>query len=279
MVLSLCALASLAPRAHAQARTPGLQSLIDAELAFARRNMEAGQKQSWLDYFAPDGVMFLASGPVNAREYMSGDPQPAPAPAGAFDWRPTFGGVARSGDLGFSAGPVKVAGAPRADLMFFSVWRRQPDGAWRVVADLGLPIALPDSVDPYGDPYVEAPQVASRGRGRVEDLLALDGTAREDADAFAALVDPGARGIRRREPVLTGPAAFRASMAARPGRLTHQPAGGGVSDAGDLGYSYGRFAVAAPTSQQGSYLRLWRRDAAGAWRILYDVMRPDAPPR
>ena len=56
-----------------------------------------------------------------------------------FQWRPEHGTVARSGDLGFTTGPVtprgeKPPGAGQAG-RYFTVWRRQPDGTWRYVID------------------------------------------------------------------------------------------------------------------------------------------------
>jgi ketosteroid isomerase-like protein len=52
----------------------------------------------------------------------------------------------------------------------------------------------------------------------------------------------------------------------------------GVSRAGDLGYTYGRARApeADPAADPGGYLRIWRRDGGGEWRLALDLA--DVPP-
>jgi ketosteroid isomerase-like protein len=54
---------------------------------------------------------------------------------------------------------------------------------------------------------------------------------------------------------------------------------GGVADSGDLAYAYGELTwTEAGTPRRGYYNRIWRRDAAGRWRVLFDQMnvRPES---
>lgn len=253
--------------------SPALVDLVEAERAFARTNMNAGQRVAWLEWFAVEGVMFR-SGAVNAQAFMRGNPAPPPAPPGAFDWRPIYGDVSEAGDLGYNTGPVKVTSLGRSDRFFFSVWRRGADGRWKVVVDLGGPVDL-SGHDPFDDPFTPArTAVAQSATARSGPALAeLDG-----APDIAALWDPHIRGLRTNVPPLVGRQAFVQYYARVRGVITHHPVDAGIARSDDLAYTYGRYTIAAPTDETGDYARAWRRDARGVWRIVYDVARPDVGP-
>jgi ketosteroid isomerase-like protein len=59
-------------------------------------------------------------------------------PAAPFSWTPESVEVLDSGSLGFSSGPVFDPDGKRIGT-FNSVWRREPDGQWRIVFDKGCP--------------------------------------------------------------------------------------------------------------------------------------------
>lgn len=65
-------------------------------------------------------------------------------PAGpALSWAPTKAEVLGGGDLGYSTGSSLVKGKNASGVaverrgQYLTVWRKQPDGAWRVVFDTG----------------------------------------------------------------------------------------------------------------------------------------------
>lgn len=61
-------------------------------------------------------------------------------PAAPFSWRPTR--VLVTGDVALSSGPV-LDPAGNWVGAFTSVWRRQPDGAWKVALDGAAPCQVP----------------------------------------------------------------------------------------------------------------------------------------
>lgn len=70
-------------------------------------------------------------------------------PKQALTWHPTEIDVAASGDLGYSSGPYELT-VPGEDAKpvklvgtYVSIWKRQKDGAWRIVRDIGTPPAPP----------------------------------------------------------------------------------------------------------------------------------------
>lgn len=53
-------------------------------------------------------------------------------------WRTDGSAIARSADLGYTYGTLDVAGA---DGIYLHIWRRGPDGGWRLALDLAHPVA------------------------------------------------------------------------------------------------------------------------------------------
>jgi len=58
--------------------------------------------------------------------------------AAPFSWAPDSAEVLDSGALAFTSGPVFDPSGKRVGT-FNSVWRREPDGKWRIVFDKGCP--------------------------------------------------------------------------------------------------------------------------------------------
>jgi ketosteroid isomerase-like protein len=88
-------------------------------------------------YLADDAIFFAADVPLRGKQaiaeawqvYFDG----AEAP---FAWEPEQAEVLDSGDLALTAGPVYDPRGGRV-ATFSSIWRRQADGAWRIVFDKG----------------------------------------------------------------------------------------------------------------------------------------------
>jgi len=58
-------------------------------------------------------------------------------------WQPSFAGMAESGDMGFTTGPWEFKGdvkdeKPSGYGHFMTVWKKQADGSWKFVVDLGI---------------------------------------------------------------------------------------------------------------------------------------------
>lgn len=120
--------------------------LLAADRAFARETAARGV-DGWVEAFAPDGAMVSGDGEIVGhaaiREAMAGflgDPEIE------FRWEPERAEAAPAGDWGFTIGRYTVRRRPAAagaepELLergrYLTVWRREDDGRWRVVADIG----------------------------------------------------------------------------------------------------------------------------------------------
>jgi ketosteroid isomerase-like protein len=124
----------------------GLSAETNAELKEQVRRTETAFARTMADRDSAAFARFLAAETIfmsNGRatrgakevverwkEFFSG-----PAP---FSWAPEFVEVLDTGTLAMSSGPVRDASGKRVGT-FNSVWRREPNGDWKIVLDNGCP--------------------------------------------------------------------------------------------------------------------------------------------
>jgi ketosteroid isomerase-like protein len=139
----LAVLAALAvATGSASAQSPAavdLQSQVrDTERAFAR-TMADRNHAAFASFLAEEAVFFSPRGTLRGRAAVAeGWKRFYEGPAPPFSWEPDAVEVLDSGTLAFSSGPVRDPQGQRVGT-FNSVWRRQADGAWKVVFDHGCP--------------------------------------------------------------------------------------------------------------------------------------------
>lgn len=143
-LLVLALLAGCTPSA-APPPPPDPSVLMEADRAFAA-DVARGGAESWVSWFAPDGAQIQPGvgevrGPDAIRALMAG----LDDPDFSLTWEPLRADIAASGDLGWTTGSYRSQGmGPGGERReghgrYVSIWRRQPDGSWKVVMDLGNP--------------------------------------------------------------------------------------------------------------------------------------------
>lgn len=263
-----------------------LQEMVAAERAFAARERVVGWKQAFLEYFAESAVGFNGTESGPAREQIRAIPDP-PKDVQLL-WEPRYGDIAASGELGWLTGPstsinpARDGGAPRHG-NYASVWKRQGDGAFKVVMDVG--VTTPQPV-PFSPGFTRAP---ARGRytgpaaGAQAALVAADralsaATTKNQAAAFRGLLASGARLHRPNVMPLQGDAAIQAWLATQPPFTASAHRFAETARSGDLGYTWGSWSSQPPAAnsqatQGGFYVRVWTRAANGAWQVVLDVLQ------
>jgi len=280
VLLSLAmAVAELATLADDRA----LASLAEVERAFAKMSVEMGQRAAFLAYFADDGIGFQPE-PVKMKALLTARP---PGPPFVLDWEPWTGDLAQAGDLGYTTGPWvrRREGTPATYGWYFTMWKRQPDGSWRVAADIGISSPSPGELrsrafQPAAYRAVRPSRKMGDIRGAGEDLLRMDQALSERAtrttiaDAFLAYAVDDVRLYRDGLAPMTSVSEVKAHLQARPARGRWEPLHADVAASGDLGYTYGSFEIdpiaAGGAKERGFYLRVWTRQAQG-WRLACDV--------
>lgn len=118
----------------------GSELLFKLEADFAKAVAERGHA-AFASYFAEDGVELDDGGGITSREDIAKQPE---WPEGTLlTWTPVKGDMAASGDLGYTYGNYifkskdKEGKAVTNYGKYMSVWKKQKDGSWKVVLDMG----------------------------------------------------------------------------------------------------------------------------------------------
>jgi ketosteroid isomerase-like protein len=258
--------------------------LVETERAFVRRAQETNWRDAFLEYFAED-IKGFEGEDVKARLRS----RPAPPKELEFWWEPRYGDIAASGDLGWLTGPVRTRlpqvnnGNPDFS-NYASVWRRQADGTYKVIEDVG--VSTPD-MPAFAPGFTRAPLVTrytgpERGEVAKASLFEADRALtaalhRSPADAYAAAAAPCARVHRQRMMPIVGRDAIVAWASTRPAWTSGETQLAESAASGDLGYTRGSYAQGAGAEtpgESGYYLRVWSRDAEGKWSVVLDVTQP-----
>lgn len=270
----------------ARAANAGPEELVTQERAFATAVVATGLRPAFLQFLAPDGVLFRPR-PVNGTEFF----QKSPEDPGLLEWSPAYARLAAGGDLGFTLGPWRYRAARtnttlQATGYYLTVWRRT-DAGWKVALDAGIgtPAAdFPWRVETDGPDEIEEPLGSWKQDQRQRDLRYVEETferraAREgESVALEAHGHKRVRVLRPGTPLILGRAeGVRLLAGVNPRRRTRDALQGVVVSAtGDLGYAWGESELlgsgTTPTVTVRSWTRIWRRSGwSGTWRVAVDL--------
>ena len=130
------------------ARSPDVAAaraaLQDADRAFNRATA-ARRTDGWMEFIAEDGAMIRSASTVTGRAAIREEMAKAFADtAFSLTWEPLQSDVGAAGDLGYTNGKyearfrdAKGRTAVRTG-RYLTVWKKQPDGSWKVVRDIGV---------------------------------------------------------------------------------------------------------------------------------------------
>ena len=268
-----------------------------ADQTYADRSLEIGRHQAFLEFLGQGSVVFR-DGPVNALELYSSE-----SFSGAeISWEAHYIDVSRAGDLGLSAGPLVIINPsddPDQDLYghLISIWRKRGI-RWELMADLGvlIPGYLSMDVQPNFEdtrPVLEEtapPFLALSDPNPMETLVEADltfGRSINFRGGRRALLRwgmensrvylPGMAPAVGAEDASTVYGAFLDTQLEATIPIALNRVGGFLAASQELGYSYGTMQEEGATEESGfraNYLRFWRLNAAGEWRIAVEVLSP-----
>jgi ketosteroid isomerase-like protein len=148
---------------------------------------------------------------------------------------------------------------------------------------LGVAACAPAEPPPPADMSAEA-AAAIRQADTAFETAASSG----DVEAAMAMHMPDAMAFPPGQPMVSGSDAVRqlwTEMTAMPGfAISWQVDGTAAAAGGDLGYSWGTAQLTmngpdgTPMTSEEKYVTVWRKDAAGAWKIAVDIFNSNAPP-
>jgi ketosteroid isomerase-like protein len=190
--------ATVIAAAVAQSTAQMLDAVAATERRFAASAREVGWRAAFLQYFADDSIA-LTPDPESARDRLKARPV-RPFSEEELTWEPKAGDIAASGEIAWLTGPStfidRTAAQPKPSYgNYLSIWKKQPDGRWRVFIDLGTSVSAPVPFPTWFTHVTAIPRYLDRANGSASTatagLLAADGQlndALESADAANAYV-------------------------------------------------------------------------------------------
>jgi ketosteroid isomerase-like protein len=134
----------------------------------------------------------------------------------------------------------------------------------------------------------QSPRSADEERIMAADAAWLKAYGTRDVAQAVAFCDDAASMMAPYAPIATGKDAIRKLIAAEftvpDMKLSWHADKAGVARSGELGYTSGTYEVSfseapgKPGVDRGKYLTVWKKQADGAWKVLFDIYNSDLPP-
>jgi ketosteroid isomerase-like protein len=118
--------------------------LLERDREFGRVTAAKGF-EGFLSFFAPEGVSLPAKGPAltGPEQMRKQNAKTWSQPGFSLRWTPMKAEMARSGDMGYTWGTYEASvtgkdGRPEVQTgKYVTIWRKQPNGEWKVILDMG----------------------------------------------------------------------------------------------------------------------------------------------
>jgi ketosteroid isomerase-like protein len=281
-------IASLPVYAQNPDSTSALSSMLNAELGFAQNSVKHGLNAAFVENFAEESILFTSKWITNGKQYYK-ERKETPV---VLKWEPEYMDISLSRDFGISTGPWEMQDyrpntEPLSTGYFLTVWKRQPDGVWKVILDAGS-----QSPPPVTSQHrISFPSGADKP---VANILNIS-----PSTVSAELMDREKQilGIWKSDPVPSTYKSFLADdvriqiggelpkvkrdtinlwLSRLNKNLTWTTKGCSAANSADLGFTYGNFEIRSVSGiSEGHYVRIWKKQSDGKWLITVDMMDID----
>ncbi len=118
--------------------------LLAADRAFAQDTAKR-RLDGWMDHMADSAVLLQPQPVVGKDAIRAFYLQAFSDPEFSLSWEPTHGEMFPSGDTGYTTGRYELHAKDKQGNRvvrhgsYLTMWRKQPDGSWKVIADGGAP--------------------------------------------------------------------------------------------------------------------------------------------
>jgi ketosteroid isomerase-like protein len=254
-----------------------LQKIYDTEKAFERFSSEKGINPAFVEFLAPDGVMFFPN-PTNGREYWKS----RPASPAFLSWNPTFIDVSSNGALGYSVGNSVYRAQGREDAnavygQYLSIWQQQPDGNYRAVLDVGISHAKPEKIETEWKSPVDTGKELNAGKSSAADnvntffeMATRDGLNK----AYKSFAAEDVRALRENQFPITGKSSLLAETKKDKSRISFAKRSL-FFGAADLAYITNSYTMTKKNNsiEKGNFVQIWKL-RGGKWVLVMDVFVP-----
>ncbi|MGV3686522.1 MAG: hypothetical protein ACO1NS_12900 [Daejeonella sp.] len=261
-----------------------VSSLVAAENYFAATAKENGLRDAFLRVSDEETLVFRPNA-VKAQEFYDKkqlDP-------GELIWEPSYARISRSGDWGFTTGPyVYIPSddtAARSHGQYFSVWKANKRGVWKLALDIGTPHPQPTTepslnfIDPKNSKFFR--QISATRLKQREDMIlttdklfasTLTKSTAIGYDTFLAndarLIFPGT------EPII-GKENIQRFINQQGLNIFTEAVHADRSIGSDFAYTYGTAQITRDNKiTKYNYVRLWESQEGFKWNVVVELFSP-----
>jgi ketosteroid isomerase-like protein len=275
-VFFLAALLCISPLKSQVYTNKSLASMIQLERDFSRSAKEYSTRQAFLSFTNEESLGFN-NGPVSLKKEW----EQRKADSSWLWWEPDYADIAASGEFGFTSGPWEYRTNRKdenavAHGHFFTIWRKDASGIWKVLIDMGISYKEPIKRTPISTAALHAasPQISTK-----EELLAFDtGLYGNQLIDFQHMVlgalSPEARFYQTNFPPFIGKKSISEHLSKRE-PIAYSSLGCFIAQTGDLGVVYGTatFRASDPaSSKKANFLHVWKKEDGSTWKLVVEVV-------
>lgn len=247
--------------------------IVAAEKAFAQTSVDQNTRAAFLEFFTDSTLAFNGGQPSYGRK----DWEKRPAGNGYLFWWPVYADVSASGDFGFTTGPAvfgpsKVTKEVKGGIYYSSVWKKNADGQWKVLADMGSAVY---DTSQRAETFHTTKNPSKASDKKLNSLSGIDrgynkklnrNSVSFDASRFS---DEGRIHRRSHPPITSGIKTFNETET-RYNSFEH--VGGEIASSNDMAFTYGVVqATVLKATVPSCYMRVWKLEN-GEWKIVLDVI-------
>ena len=254
-----------------------IQKIYDAEKAFEKDAAEHDVRQAFLDYLAPDAIIFNPNAVNGIESWKSRASSPAD-----LRWNPVFADAASNGAFGWTTGNSVYRANGKADENavygeYFSIWSRQGNGNYKVVLDIGISHAKPDKIETdWKSPVNSGVETNAQNSSAADSTIQFYQLAAQKGldKAYKSYAAEDIRLLREGKMPVIGKSAALAEAKNFKGNLVF-PKRSVFSAAADLAYVTNTYTLTKPdkTIEKGNFVQVWKL-RGGKWLIVMDVFVP-----
>ncbi len=265
----------------AQSSNRDLQAMVDAEKAFIEMAKTQNRRDAFLYYLSDSAVTQGPNGPIKGKARI----QQQPVGDDWLYWEVGYSDIAGSGDFGFNTGPwelraKKTDAKPAAFGEFNSIWKKQPDGSWKNVLDIGISHGAP--AEPVKWSTTKVPLTAAYEKSK-EDGAALAAESKFQKEltkdrkgAYHKFVSSEVHLMVTGQLPFVGSSTLDEFINACPSQSKAKVLGTETATSGDLGYVYGTTEVSLTkegklATKKATFVRVWKLEGSN-WKIVLDVL-------
>ncbi|UKJ08296.1 DUF4440 domain-containing protein [Solitalea lacus] len=271
-----------------------IENIIHRDKQFSAMAGQKGIKEAYLSVLHKDGIIFRPE-PVNGINYFKLLPNDIP---GTLTREPVFADVSNDQTLGFTTGPYDYKGENDGVISinsgeYVSIWIKEKK-KWELMLDLGIAHGKTAFTPQftYANPMTFGMKRATldfiaeeQQKNSMEILKATDElycgaiTNGKTETTYKEFLSSSIRLLRNNQLPILGKSPALTYLNSQYVEYSYRNSHVYVAPSRDLGYTTGTGSITTivknqKTTQNINYLRVWRKENSGFWRIVLDIEAP-----